>query len=307
MLALFITPPVLSPGWTHDATDWQVAEDPDFKNIVKESLGDTKNKLVKIFDDSDLDYSKSYYARARVVFNKGLSEWSNVDIVKFEDLDPIKVTLDLPTLLATPEIKLNFDPNNVPGGLFTISTTPLNASTNVKHIVTNWIIEDSNNNVVWSSLNDGENLTDIFVSYPILKEGETYFIKVSHVASSNDVSPLGILTFTVPKIPEIEVLSNLTDIPGDEDLVVKLSPIENLKTLEWRFYAAGLNTISLLANDSTDTTTFIIDNKNFTNPLRTYILELIAELDDGTKLGPKYYPVTVQQTTYNDIENTAES
>jgi len=297
MLVLFTTPPVLSPGWTHDATDWQVAEDEDFQNIVLESLGDTENKLVKIFDDKDLDINKVYYARSRIVFNKGLAEWSNVEVIKLKDRNTINVTTDIPTLVGLPEVNINFNPNNVPSTFFTINTSNFTCTSNAKHMSTSYIIEDSDGRVVFSDLNNSTNLTSLFVSNIVLKEGEVYTVKVTHESSSNDVSPIGMFTFTVPKINEIEVLSDTTNVDvSNDDYILKLKPIDDVKSINVKLYSVAENQVDELTNKDSDVFTITLERDLFKDITRFYIISVTYTMDNDRIIGPKYIPLTTYQT-----------
>jgi hypothetical protein len=287
MILLFNTPPVLTPGWTHEATDWQVAKDPDFEHVVKQSLGDKTNKLVKIFDDTDLDPETTYYARSRIVFNKGLSEWSNVDVIRIKDKKPIEIMADVPTTIAVPEITLDFNTGKCPATFFRIMTSKMNSTVKADHIATDLIIEDEYGNVVYSKLDDSQSLTNFLITDVLLEEGKLYFIKVQYRASSGDVSNVGKLPIFVPKQP-FKILTNLKDIYLDEDLVINISPVSNFKSLSWRLYAVGLDTRKQLASGSSNTLSFVIPKSKFTNPEQLYIVEIYVTLKDDKKLGPKY-------------------
>lgn len=296
MLVLYITPPILTKGWTHEGTDWQVAEDPDFKKIVKESMNDSKNKLVKIFDDSDLDPEKTYYSRARVVFNKGLAEWADVQQVKLKDVNTIDVTLDLPTVVAIPEIEINFNPNNVPRSLFTINTSKMSCNTNAEHVATSYIIEDIEGNVVFADLFNTTDLTSKLVYSDEIKEGMVYSINVLHHVSTGDTSNPTKFMFKVNEVKDI-VLNSLTenvDLSKNNGLIVQLKNVDNFKKLYVKFYSIRLNEVNKLAEREYNTLSFKLEKDLFVNPEKKYLLEITLEYDNGDRSGPKYIPVTVK-------------
>jgi hypothetical protein len=295
MLALFTTPPVLTPGWTHDATDWQVAEDEDFKNIVLKSMGDTENKLVKIFDDSKLDPQKTYYARSRIVFNKGLAEWSNVEIVKLKEKDIIDITTDIPTLVAIPEIDVNFDSNNMPPILFTINTSNFSCTSNAKHKTTSYIIEDIEGNVVFANIDDEQQLTSKLISEILLVEGKAYNIKVAHRATSEDMSPFTTMIVYIPGVKDIKVLTDLSNVTLDNDVVVKLDPVDHVKNIHVELLAAGENTVEKLYTDDVDTFTFSIPKNSFNKSYKMYLLSLQYTYDNDSKSLVKYVPVIISE------------
>jgi len=294
MLVLYITPPILTEGWTHEGTDWQVAEDPDFQNIVKESLNDQTNKLVKIFDDSDLDPDKTYYSRARVIFNKGLAEWADVQIVKLKDVNTIDVTLDLPTIVAIPEVELNFNPNNVPRTFFTINTSAMSCNTNAKHIATTYVIEDINGNVVYSDLFNSEDLTKKFITTNKLEEGKVYTLTVLHHASTGDTSEPTKFMFKTSEVDVIKLLVDTEniDVETNDGYVIKLDNIDDFSKLYVKFYSVRFDEVNLLADREYEVLSFKLEKELFTNPDKKYILELQVEYDNGEKTESKFIPVT---------------
>ncbi len=62
---------------THQSTDWQIATDADFTNVVKTTINDTVNKTN--WPVTGLDSSTSYFARVRYLSTNGnYSDWSDV-------------------------------------------------------------------------------------------------------------------------------------------------------------------------------------------------------------------------------------
>lgn len=64
------------PAGSHVATDWQLATDATFTNIVRSSVNDTTNKLS--YPIGGLGYSTTYYARCRYRSKFDISAWSPV-------------------------------------------------------------------------------------------------------------------------------------------------------------------------------------------------------------------------------------
>lgn len=237
MTYMLISPPVLSQGWTHDATDYQIATDALFtdESIVLESMGDSENKLVKIFTE-DLDPNLTYYGRARVIFNKAIGEWTDVQIVHARDVDTLNLSLDIPGLIKTPRVTIDYPVDNVPGTLFTITTDIFSCNSNCTHAYTNYLIKDQNGKTVWANLKDRDNLTSLFFNNSVLEDGYTYLLEVSYGSSCNDVSEAGRLLFTVPLVKDIRVLSQTIGLDKSENLLLKLEPIESVVEVTYTLY-----------------------------------------------------------------------
>ena len=79
MVTLKIIDANISPGVEWLATDWILATDLLFKDIVNESLEDKVNIKSITFDDV-LDPAIKYYAKARILLSTGYTIESNEDI-----------------------------------------------------------------------------------------------------------------------------------------------------------------------------------------------------------------------------------
>ena len=91
MLSLVIKNPNLPSGYSIVSTTWQVAKNKDFipSSIVAESIENAVNKL-NIQFDIDLELGVKYFARCRVIYNKGFSNYSNINVFIAKDLNEIE-------------------------------------------------------------------------------------------------------------------------------------------------------------------------------------------------------------------------
>lgn len=72
------SPVITGASTTHAATDWQVATDPAFSNIVSQSMANTTDKIS--WKSGNVNLSTTYYCRARYrsVGDSAVSAWSDV-------------------------------------------------------------------------------------------------------------------------------------------------------------------------------------------------------------------------------------
>ena len=143
-------------GVTHIATTWQIASDPEFKNIVKEVVDSTK-----YLDFWAVNFvvpkGKVYYIRAKRKFK---------EVENNTWIGPKKIVNDEAGLseIIKPELKIetpyinNVDLDYEKG--LTITLVPFKG--NVPHIGTTWIIKNTNTGeLLYKSINDSKNLTEL--------------------------------------------------------------------------------------------------------------------------------------------------
>lgn len=155
----------------HASSDWQIAVDIDFNNIVKETSYDPNHRLQ--WTVSELIQNTTYYLRVRhrSIFS-GASEWSNTCI--FKTRTQYKPA---PPILENPEP----DSNNVNlKATFTFSDFEVLGKANDRHIKTDWqLAADSNfDTVIKSSFDDVENLNSWYIEG--LNDLRVYYIRARY-------------------------------------------------------------------------------------------------------------------------------
>ena len=291
MVILMLTPPVLSPGFTHDASDYQISTDPLFSSnsIVKEVLGDTTNKLIKTFD-LDLDPEVQYYARARYVLNRFIAEWSNIDIIIPKDVSDLNIHMDIPSVVSIPQISLDFNTNNMPTTFFTITTNNIATTSNAQHLFTSYIITDTDGNVHLSNIEDTKHLNSFKVIKDKLPENKTYILHVQHGSTSGDVSDFGKVVFKTTTIGGIDLLSN-SDMVKGTDLLVKLAPVSNVSIIYTSLYAVGATDNKLLREQSGSAFVYNISNTYFLDNTDDYMLSIKFKYNNNTYSPIRYIPI----------------
>jgi hypothetical protein len=180
MITLTLSPYSGPPACgNHISTDWQIATDSTFLNIINESLGDAVN-LLSYSHSSNIYYPK-LYGRARFNLDNCTSEWAvvtlNNDPEVLNEIDRPSVVIDTATGVA-----------NTSSFSFTQNTA--NPET---HTATTWLVKDGNSNIVFSSIEDTANLTSITVPMNSLALG-VYGIFAQHIGDSVAPTTSGILS-----------------------------------------------------------------------------------------------------------------
>jgi len=172
-------------GDTHQSSDWEVATDSGFSNIVASSYTDTSN-LTQWQVTPELSAGTVYYVHVRYTgASLGTSAWSQA--IQF-------TTANAPN---TPSVTSPANGATDVGDGFTITSSAFSSPVSETHQSSDWEIrQTSDNTLVWSSYNDTINLTSIDVPSGNLAESTEYQIRVRYYGSQLGVSAWGTSTFT---------------------------------------------------------------------------------------------------------------
>lgn len=163
---------------------------------------------------------------------------------------------------------------------------------NAKHIATSWWIENSEGDIIWSSLVDKMSLTKIAVKDIILKSEEVYRIRAVFHTNSNDVSQIGTYSIVTGGANDINLVTYLDQVPFNRDLFLQLEWREGMKSISWELLSLDLGIVtSIWKTTTTIITTTIPAGKLQQN--KNYILRIKTNLSDGYK----YYPFITTATT----------
>jgi len=295
MLYAIVSPPKLPEGWVHEATDYEVANDVLFKDIVLESTYNTGNKLVKVFTE-DLDPNKVYYARARIIFNKAIGEWTDIQLIHPRDIDKLNLSIEMPGLVASPTISVTGTNGNMPNSLFTITTSEFKTNSSASHSYSNYLIVDMSGKTVFSSLNDTDNLTSLFVDSVALEDGHSYIIFVSHASSSNDISDMNGILVTIPEVKDIQVTSKTYGIDKDTDLTFSIEVKPNVVEVTYNLYLAEVTEAkTLVSSQATNTFEVVFDKSLLVSESEYYIMEVVIK-DTNNKVSSKHIPLVFDRS-----------
>jgi hypothetical protein len=169
----FIVADIISPD--HISTDWEIASDNSFNNIIFQSLNDSNNLYTLVHE---YNYENDVYVRIKLNYTTGSSNWSSVKHVK--DF--------LPTVIEEPSVNIpdiSGDINTgftIYGGKFTL------VQGTDTHIATDWIIKDLSGNVVWESINNPTNLESINVHTGSITPETDYIAEVTYYGTVNSAT-----------------------------------------------------------------------------------------------------------------------
>lgn len=172
-------------GDSHVSSEWQIALDSGFANIVFNSGVTTTNKTT--ITASGLNIGTIYYARVRYTGSSyGTSEWSST------------VSFTTSTIyIATPTITIPDAPSNV-GETPTVTTSAFTVvGGSDTHSSTDWqIVKTSDNSIVYQNLGSTANKVSLSVPPNILDESTQYKMRVRYNGATHGSSAWAESTFT---------------------------------------------------------------------------------------------------------------
>jgi len=162
---------------THDSSDWEIATDQDFSNIVESSYNDAQH-LTK-YRPSKLSYDSLYYVRVRYRSDYHTSEWSQPRLFK---------TPEKPTCIITsPNVQC--ETCNTPYPTFKITNTFQSTCSEEKWKSTQWQIATDNNfqHIVYSKEKTDEAYR-LHIDDDSLEPNQTYYVRARFIADTNNMS-----------------------------------------------------------------------------------------------------------------------
>jgi len=284
MVVLRIKELELDDQTDHLATDWEVSRTISFNDVVLRSLEDYSNKTSIVFNEI-LDPNIKWYARARALLTTGYTTWGNLDVFTPKNINDLDQNEDMPSRVATPIITTDSDTTNHDSTLFTVNATGFSVVGTATHLATSWFIEDINNNVIWSKLNDEINKTSILVNNTLLKSNSIYRIKAIFHSTSNDASQISTLTIKVSGGDEVEVLTYLDGLDYGVDNVITIANITGLTNVEWEVISLDKNLSEIIWNNSTTSNYTILPANKLKDGTR-YLFRIKTNISNSWKYIP---------------------
>lgn len=297
MVVIRITDLDLPTEVSHIATDWQVATDMLFSNIILESDEDRHNLTAIIFNES-LNPDIKYYARARTLLSTGYTIWGNLDAFIPKDVYETDDNSDIPSVVTPPVIITDgIDTNHIPT-MFNIMVNGFASVGNSTHVATTYIIENLAGDVLWINDRDYINLNKLLVDEVILPKGDVYIIKVMFHSSSGDCSQHASKIIHVSDISELSILTNIYSFDYANHTILELKHVCDIKSSEWVIYdktTNGLFNIATLTSDEISPLKVILPaNKLLAN--KSYLVGVRVTTNDGVTSMWSYEELS----TYND-------
>lgn len=296
-----VTPPTLlqpiitSSGYvgvyTHTRSDWQIASDINFENIVEELL-DSPTSLTQFIPQS-LTYDTLYYVRVRYRDNLGNSSEYSAPISFYTDtIGNLGPRINRPSILTPVDSATNVVLTP------TITSSGFSGANGATHVASTWQIAttptfgsssglapgsvgsaspqiENTSGLIFVSNSDINNKTSIVINNGILEEAHTYYVRVryEYVDLQNVTwysewsEPIQFGTVSVPGEIQCPFVSSVIQSTIYDRLDVTTSPYVATQTAaqvhihsDWQVAtdAAFTNLVIIATEDTTNRTTFPI-------------------------------------------------
>lgn len=172
---------------THQSSQWQISTDLGFITVVFDSGTSNTNKTSVSVPAGTLSLNTTYYARVKYTGAIiGASAWSATRTFTTANQS-----------VNTPIVSITGGPTSV-GETPTISTSAFSITSGIDtHVSTDWqVVKVSDGSVVWQSLGNTTNKTNIVVPAALLQVGTQYKARARHSGASLGTSGWGEYTFT---------------------------------------------------------------------------------------------------------------
>lgn len=281
-------------GYVHEYTDWMIATSPLFRDtdIVEKSMSDDIH-LTSITMDVNVAAGTMLYARARVICNKAIFEWSNIDVINVEDFVNVSFDYPIPSKVSKPLISLDFDKNNFPTTMFTIDTGEMHSTGNADLVETTYAITDIGGKPYYF-VATRDNIIKKLVNEVVLPEDKIYVVSAAFKSSSNDVSVMASELVYVKPVPGVNIRTNIDDIDTSVDVPLAINDVNAFKSMEVVIYGAGVDVKEELFHTTQESMSIVVPKETFTEFMSSSIMIGIeVTYSDDTKSGMKYYPATI--------------
>lgn len=287
-----------STGLEHVATSWQVAIDQDFNKIIT----DVSNTSMVILYYSMVEVPKdaTYYLRAKRHFNDG-SEGNWCDPIEVNNIEESygNMLLGKDPTITQPYVYVEEDDIMSDKEDIIIKTSTFQSNTDT-HDATHWMVYDDNDNLLYTSMFDKENLTSITISNLIIfKQKEKLKFVAIHRGTTGVESKPGKKIIKLADDYGFKTYTNLYNVPVLETLNVSFEVTDTKQGLR-------INRVELANFDNNETIVELIKSNSNTWVIPYYYLKANAKYKlkvytnnaYNTQLDVVYLTVTVM-----DIKN----
>jgi len=195
MISITILPAEIHGGFKHIATEYEIATDEYFENIIYDETDYIYlyTKLVNL----TVETGKEYFVRARALLDSGgYTELSAIHIVTPSEAKVLTIDTPVPAKIGPPTLYFDEDvnQNEVPTKNIKINVNGFETISGVSLKAITYILTDVNGEYVDGSISNEEDLeSHIFTKQ--LFPNKIYRISASFMGDNNNVSQFASITF----------------------------------------------------------------------------------------------------------------
>lgn len=290
----------LPDGVTILYTTWRIVDESN--TVVHYTDRDDLNLTSKIFTDV-FEVGKKYYVTMSMVRTDGPTiDTRPLEVLVFSGEETYNL-YPLPSVADTPVITMDYALDNTPNNDIKFTASDMVVAGNATHDYSNWWLTNDLNEVIWDSLKNQINKTEIVVSNVDLKRNRFYTMHCVYTGTNRDSTGTGSITFRPSISNELELVGDLNNTYYGYSIETRLKDLNSDMTLfEYK----------LLGNDtelfSTSNATGIVNLSSITlvDTYEYYILRLRLTTSSSVlgwkdiKFRPRSF--IVDSDTWNDLD-----
>lgn len=243
MLKVYLRPDIQDIELVQIGATIEVSETADFTELVY-TTGDSISNRTIFHLPVELTPSVTYYIRARLIHEQGLTAWFTESFVAVAiEVNEVNLYPTSPIETSAPLLETEVVGNVQPRENFKVRSLFQSPAGNPV-VSTSWIIEDISGEVVYYLPMSIKNLYRLEVDFT-LDKNKVYVIKCRHMLKSNDSTPFGSIVLYTNSSNSLTYLPNLLDLRVDNsviDIYFKIPPYTH--HLEYNVYYNWSNILS---------------------------------------------------------------
>ena len=274
MIVNKIRPWVPINGITHDKTTWQISDHEDFSNILDE-VQESDVWIDTYISVIDLPPGATYYVRAKRHFSSGDSSDWLVKRIRKLDTSGIyladEISVDTPMVYVSKEDLLDNTKTTI-----TVKSSSYRGKGD-GHSYSNWVVVDNTGDILFNSIKDTTNLTEIEIEKSLLNVNKVSELRfyVAHGTGLGIESEFGYKNVKLDSFNFI-IENNLNKIIPYNDYRIKITNINGEPNNIYRWVLRDLNN-NIIWESNVNEITEIVLKGDFLEPSSTYILDLYVK------------------------------
>lgn len=280
-------------GLTHVSTSWQLASDEEFTDIVH-SVEKSTSMLNLYYSTVEVPRDTTYYIRAKRIFNNDTeATWCDSISVTNIEQSYSNMLLGKDPTVSQPFVYVTEEAVRSASEHLTITTSQFQSNTDT-HAATHWFVYDQNDKILYSNLNDTENLTSITIENLLtFKQREKLKFVAIHKGTTGVESKPAVKYIKMADDYGFRVKTNLSNVPVLETLSIVFEETDkDLGMYINRVELAKFDTNEFITKLSKSATNTWVVPYYYLKANAKYKLIVYTNNAYGTELDKIYYTLT---------------
>lgn len=290
----------------HTSTTWEIASDEGFENILESHV--ESNMLELLYSTIEIPKDVTYYVRAKRHFNSsGVDYWLKpVPVTNMEESYG-NMLMQKDAQIQQPYLYVELDDVMSSNDKLLVRSSKFNSNVD-QHVSTHWLVYDANGALLYASINDEENKTEIQIpNLPIFKTKTKLTFMCIHRGITGVESKPGFKKLSVSNDVNFEVGTPLTQVTALKDLVVRFKPLvpgDKVQILNVALTSIGNSKNVVKQWEYDPVKNYIVIPWHYLKTGMSYNLTVTSYAGGTNTKIIKHYPLTVESHDNNIIKDS---